>query len=194
MLDAVELTIPLAGVTALVGPSGSGKTSLLRLVNRLEAPTRGRVLLDGVDVADLDPLVLRRRVGMVFQRPVVFAGTVADNLAVALPGIDEPTGVAALERCGLEGSLWHRTADELSGGQAQRMCLARTLLTDPEVLLADEPTSALDAESRRHIEQLIVGLARTDGIAVLWVSHDAVEVAAMADRVLEVSGGTVRET
>ncbi len=192
VLRGVDATIPLAGITAIVGRSGSGKTSLLRLVNRLEVPTRGRVLLAGTDVADLDPLALRRRVGMVFQHPVVFAGTVADNLAVAVPGVDEATGAAALERCGLDPALWHRTADDLSGGEAQRMCLARTLLTGPEVLLADEPTSALDPDARHRIEELVVGLARTDGIAVLWVTHDHDQVAAVSDRVLEVHAGQVR--
>ena len=191
VLRGVDATIPLEGITAVVGRSGSGKTSLLRLANRLEVPTGGRVLLDGTDVADLDPLVLRRRVGMVFQHPVVFAGTVADNLAVAVPGIDETTGAAALRRCGLDPALWHRTADDLSGGEAQRMCLARTLLTNPEVLLADEPTSALDPDARHLIEDLVVGLARTDGIAVLWVTHDHDQVAAVADRVLEVVDGEV---
>ena len=192
VLRGVEATIPLEGITAIVGPSGSGKTSLLRLANRLEVPTRGRVLLDDTDLAELDPLALRRRVGMVFQHPVLFAGTVADNLAVAVPGIDEATGVAALQRCGLPADYWHRTADDLSGGEAQRLCLARTLLTGPEVLLADEPTSALDPEARRVIEELVVGLAHTDGIAVLWVTHDHDQVAAVADRVLEVADGKVR--
>lgn len=192
VLRGVDVTIPLTGITAIVGRSGSGKTSLLRLANRLEVPTRGRVVLDGTDVADLDPLALRRRVGMVFQHPVVFAGTVADNLAVAVPGIDEATGSAALQRCGLDASFWHRTADDLSGGEAQRLCLARTLLTNPEVLLADEPTSALDPDARHRIEELVVGLARTDGIAVLWVTHDHDQVAAVADRVLEVRAGQVR--
>ncbi len=173
----------------LVGPSGSGKTTLLRLCNRLEVPSSGRVLLGGDDVADLDPRRLRRRVGMVFQRPVVFAGTVRDNLAVA--GDDQPDGrfAAVLERVGLDPSFLDRTADDLSGGEAQRVCIARTLLTDPEVLLMDEPTSALDPEHRLVIEARARALADA-GTPVVWVTHDLDQARRLADRtVVLVDGG-----
>ena len=194
VLTDVDVAIPLTGITAVVGPSGAGKSSLLRLCNRLDVPTRGRVLLDGTDLADLDPLALRRRVGMVFQRPVVFAGSVADNLAVADPHITPDGVAAALGRCGLDPGLAERAADDLSGGEAQRMCLARTLLTDPEVLLADEPTSSLDADARDLIEQLVADLARHDGIAVLWVTHDPDQAARLAQRTLAVADGRVTPT
>lgn len=194
VLTDVDVLIPLTGITAVVGPSGAGKSSLLRLCNRLDVPTRGRVLLDGTDLADLDPLALRRRVGMVFQRPVVFAGSVADNLAVADPHITPDGVAAALGRCGLDPGLAERAADDLSGGEAQRMCLARTLLTDPEVLLADEPTSSLDADARDLIEQLVADLARHDGIAVLWVTHDPDQAARLAQRTLAVADGRVTPT
>jgi len=192
VLHGIDLAVPLDGITAVVGPSGSGKSSLLRLCNRLEVPTAGSVTLDGTDLADLDPLALRRRVGMVFQRPVLFAGTVADNLAVAAPGInaDPVAGAAALARCGLDDQLLKRTADQLSGGEAQRMCLARTLLTDPEVVLMDEVTSSLDPAARTTIEDLARTLA-ADGIAVLWVTHDHDQARRLASRTVVLDDGVV---
>jgi putative ABC transport system ATP-binding protein len=171
---------------------------MLRLCNRLEVPTTGRVLLDGDDVAGLDPLRLRRRVGMVFQRPVVFAGTVADNLAVAVPG-ESPAGEAragrfraVLERVGLDPSFLDRTADDLSGGEAQRVCIARALLTDPEVLLMDEPTSALDPAHRLVVEARARALADA-GRPVVWVTHDLAQARRLADRTVVLVGGTVAD-
>lgn len=190
ILRAVDLSLPLAGVTAIVGPSGSGKSSLLRLCNRLDAPTSGRVLLDGVDLAALDVLALRRRVGMVFQRPALFAGTVRDNCRVARPDGDDVTFAGVLSRCGLEASFLDRSADELSGGEAQRACLARTLLTGPEVVLADEVTAALDADNRDRIEALARSLADS-GLAVLWVTHDLAQARRLADRTVVVLDHTV---
>lgn len=192
VLDGVDARIPAEGLTAIVGPSGSGKSTLLRLCNRLEVPTRGRVRFRGDDLADLDPLRLRRRVGMVFQRPTLFPGTVADNLAVAEPGIGEDAAADALHRAGLDGSFLTRTADDLSGGEAQRACLARTLVTRPEVLLMDEPTSALDEENTRVLEHLGVDLA-DGGVPVLWVTHDPHQVDRIADRRLRMERGRVVE-
>jgi ABC-type transport system involved in cytochrome c biogenesis ATPase subunit len=138
----------------------------------LEVPTEGTVRFRGDDLAALDPLALRRRVGMVFQRPTLFPGTVADNLAVAEPAIGEDAAADALHRAGLDRSFLTRTADDLSGGEAQRACLARTLVTEPEVLLMDEPTSALDADST-HVLEHVSGVDLADGgVPVLWVTHD----------------------
>ena len=192
VLSHVELDVPLEGVTALVGPSGSGKSTLLRLCNRLEAPTSGRVLLDGQDIAELDPLALRRRLGMVFQRPTLFPGTVRDNCRVADPAADDERCGAALERCGLPASFLDRTADDLSGGEAQRACIARSLLTEPEVLLLDEATSALDPENRHRIEHLARALA-DGGTPVVWVTHDLDQAARLADRTVVVLDGSVAD-
>ncbi len=174
----------------VAGPSGSGKSTLLRLCNRLVVPTSGRVLFRGDDVADLDPRRLRRRVGMVFQRPTPFDGTVADNLHVAAPGLDDAAAVAALERADLDGSFLGRDAGELSGGEAQRMCLARTLVTDPEVLLMDEPTSALDPRSSKVLEELAIGLAAS-GVPVVWVSHDLDQLRRLATWVVVLVAGHI---
>lgn len=187
-LDGFCAVVPGNGVTAVFGPSGSGKSTLLRLCNRLEVPTAGRVSFNGQDVADLDPLRLRQRVGMVFQRPTPFPGTVAENLLSACPGADRASLEDALARSGLTGSWLERDATALSGGEAQRVCMARTLITQPEVLLLDEPTSALDESAVGVVERAVLQLAR-EGIAVLWVTHDPEQVQRIADRVLRIEAG-----
>lgn len=180
-------------MTAVVGPSGAGKSTLLRLCNRLEVPTRGRVLFRGEDVAQLDPLGLRRRVGLVAQRPTPFPGTVAENLRVAEPHADDAAMAAVLERVELDDSFLPRPAGDLSGGEAQRVCLARTLLTGPEVLLMDEPTSSLDPHTRYALE----ALARAEalgGVPVIWVSHDLEQVQRIADHVVVLVKGVIVHT
>jgi putative ABC transport system ATP-binding protein len=187
-LDGFTARIPCRGVTVLSGPSGAGKSTLLRLCNRLEVPTAGRVSFRGQDMAGLDPLPLRRQVGMVFQRPTPFPGTVRDNLLAAAPDADQTELEQALARAALEGSWLDRDATTLSGGEAQRVCVARTLVTRPEVLLLDEPTSSLDAAATQVFEHAIDELTR-QGMAVLWVSHDPAQVNRVADRVLPIAHG-----
>jgi putative ABC transport system ATP-binding protein len=155
--------IPAGRLTVMVGPSGAGKTTLLRLLNRLDDPDAGAVLFGGRDVRAYDVLDLRRRVQVVGQVPVTFPGTVAANV-----GGDAG---ALLGRVGLSPALATREADRLSVGEAQRMCLARSLALEPEVLALDEPTSALDTASKAGIEELIVELAHS-GLTVVMVTHD----------------------
>ncbi len=188
LLHGIDLAVANGRLTALAGASGSGKSTLLRLANRLEVPSAGRVLLDGVDVASLDALALRRRVGMVFQRPTPFAGTVRDNLLVAAPCADPAQLSAVLDRVGLDPGLLDRRADDLSGGEAQRMCLARTLLTRPEVILMDEVTSSLDPASRRAVEVLARDLV-DDGLTVVWVTHDLRQADRIADETVVLVDG-----
>ena len=166
VLDVASLAIGDAGVTVLLGPSGCGKSTMLRLCNRLEVPTKGVVRFRGKDVAALDPLIHRRCAGMVFQRPAPFPGTVRDNLAVACDVADEALFVEVLGRAGLDPGFLDRRADDLSGGEAQRMCLARTLVTEPKVLLLDEPTSALDPAATRQLERH--ARARSPTTACRW--------------------------
>jgi len=188
VLDEVTARIPGAGITVVSGPSGAGKTTLLRLCNRLEVPDTGRVCYRGQPLDELDPLALRRRVGMVFQRPTPFPGTVADNLAVARP--DAGTGElgTALERVALDPGLLGQEARTLSGGELQRMCLARTLVTQPETLLLDEPTSALDEKPKLVFEDTAGALA-AQGITIIWVTHDDVQAGRVADRIYHLRDG-----
>ena len=188
-LDDVSVTLPAAGITALAGPSGAGKSTLLRCCNRLEAPAAGTVRYRGDDVAGLDPLAHRRKVGMVFQAPIVFAGTVADNIRVADPGADEERIAALLTRAALDPAAFAaRDVDSLSGGEAQRACLARALATDPDVLLMDEPTSALDGDATAELEALMRALAG-DGVPVVLVTHDEAQLERVADHVLRLRDG-----
>jgi len=188
ILDAVTAAIPAAGITVVFGPSGSGKTTLLRLCNRLEIPDSGKISYRDETLDSLDPLKLRKKVGMVFQRPTPFPGTIAENLRVARPGADEETMRHALRRVALDPELLGRGARTLSGGELQRMCLARTLVTEPETLLLDEPTSALDDHPKRVFEQTAQDLA-TGGITIVWVTHDEGQLERVADRVLRLRDG-----
>jgi putative ABC transport system ATP-binding protein len=191
ILSDVDLALPEGGCTVVIGPSGSGKTTLLRLCNRLDAPVAGVVRFRGQDVAGLDPLRHRRRVGMVFQRPVAFGGTVLDNLRVARPALTGDDAVAALAQVGLPAPLLNREQATLSGGEGQRACLARSLLTAPEVLLLDEPTASLDAEAAAGLEQLTRRLA-DGGTSLLWVTHDRAQADRLADRLVFVGDGRVK--
>ena len=188
VLDEITARIPAAGITVVSGPSGAGKTTLLRLCNRLEVPDGGKVCYRGQPLDELDPLVLRRRVGMVFQRPTPFPGTVADNLAVARPDADAGELSTALDRVALDPDLLSQEARTLSGGELQRMCLARTLVTQPETLLLDEPTSALDAQPKQVFEATACHLA-AQGITIIWVTHDSAQAGRVADRIYQLRDG-----
>jgi len=189
-LDDLDARLPAEGLTVVAGPSGSGKSTLLRLCNRLEVPSEGTVRHRGEDIAQRDPLALRREVAMVFQRPVTFAGTVLDNLREADRDCDEARGAELLERAGLPATFLGRDAGELSGGEAQRACLARALATDPHVMLMDEPTSALDAKATALLERLARQLVAA-GTPVIWVSHSEEQMRRLADCVLLLADGRV---
>ena len=190
-LDNVTLNVDPSGITVLVGPSGSGKSTLLRLCNRLEVPSSGSVEYRGRRLSDFDPLQLRRQVGMVFQRPVLFAGTVRDNLAEADGDAAQSDLADVLERAALDRSFLDRPAGELSGGEAQRVCLARALVAQPEALLMDEPTSSLDGAAVSRLEQLARKLADA-GTPVVWVTHDLGQMRRIADRVAVLIAGSLR--
>ncbi len=177
IVSGFSARIPADGLTAVVGPSGSGKTTLLRLLNRLDDPDAGQILLNGRDVRDYDVLELRRRVQHVGQVPVTFPGTVADNVGEGWEQL--------LPRVHLGSELAEREADRLSVGEAQRMCLARALSRRPDCLLLDEPTSALDAASKGEVERLVRSLA-DDGLTVVMVTHELRQATDMADRIIEV--------
>src|SRR6516162_4782399 len=188
VLDEVTAEILAAGITVISGPSGAGKTTLLRLCNRLEVPDAGTVSYRGQPLDELDPLVLRRRVGMVFQRPTPFPGSVADNLAVAHPDASTEELRTALQQVGLDPGLLDQEARTLSGGELQRMCLARTLVTQPETLLLDEPTSALDAQPKQVFEATARRLT-AQGITIIWVTHDDAQAGRVADRIYQLRDG-----
>ena len=189
-LRDVSGDIPDHCLTVLVGLSGAGKSSVLRLANRLEVPSSGTVRFRGNDIRGLDPLVLRRRVGMVFQRPTPFGGDVVDNLRVANSDLDRIGAQALLENVGLDSAMLDRPAADLSGGELQRVCLARTLATSPDVLLMDEPTGSLDHRSRSVLESLARKLVMA-GQPMVWVTHDFMQMRRIADHVIVLDAGRI---
>ena len=179
---------------AIVGPSGSGKTSLLRLLNRLDEPTRGTVYLAGKDYKQIAARELRRRVGMVMQRPYLFPGTVADNLRFGPrqrgENFDDSRIEELLASVGLSGR-GSRDVANLSGGEAQRVSFARTLANAPEALLLDEPTSALDEDSKREVEKIIAQIGQERGIPCVLVTHDQSQALRLAQRALVMEAGRI---
>ena len=164
--------MPEGGISCVVGPSGAGKSTLLRAINRLIEPTSGEVYLDGEPTSGMDPLLLRLRVGMVFQLPALFGASVEEAIlyGARLAGQEVDAG-RLLEMVGLDVSLGGRDPQSLSVGQQQRVSVARALALRPEVLLMDEPTSALDEAARRRIEELVRELNASLGLTIVVVSH-----------------------
>jgi putative ABC transport system ATP-binding protein len=188
LLDEVSGCIEAGRCTAVVGPSGAGKSTLLRVLNRLEDPTVGRVLLDGRPIGQMDVLGLRRRVGLVAQQPVLLTDRVGDELRVGRRDLAAERNSTLLQRVGLPADFAARGTAELSGGEAQRLCLARALAVEPEVLLLDEPTSALDGLTAGLIADLARDHVASGGTVVL-VSHNLAVVRRVAHHVLVLNHG-----
>jgi ABC-type multidrug transport system ATPase subunit len=190
VLDDVSLDVHAGTVTALLGESGSGKTSLLRCLVGLDRPLAGRVEFEGADIASLDACTLRRRVGLVGQTAVMFAGDVRSNLAYGLGTVADDELSGALADAGLDGSFLDRDARALSVGQSARVAIARSLVRGPRAMLLDEPTAALDEQAARGIEHLVGALA-ANGIAVLLITHDLGQAERTASRSLRIAAGRI---
>ena len=178
-----------SGSTALLGPSGSGKSTLLRLLNRLGDPDEGVVRFHGTNVRELDPLELRKRVGLVPQLPAPVAGSVADNVCLGprLHGEEiDPEG--PVRQAGLDASFLERDASRLSVGEQQRVMLARALALEPEVLLLDEPTASLDSAATAAVED---ALGNLQGVSLVLVTHDRAQAERLAERTVELREGRV---
>jgi phosphate transport system ATP-binding protein len=186
-LKAINLNVAPNGVTALIGPSGCGKSTFLRCLNRMNdlidgTRLEGSVLIDGVDIygAGVDPVALRKTVGMVFQKPNPFPMSIYDNVAYGprIHGVRRRDELdAVVERCLQKAFLWDEVKDKLrqsafglSGGQQQRLCIARTIAVDPEIILMDEPCSALDPVATFRIEELIGDLK--EQFTIVIVTHN----------------------
>lgn len=195
-LEGVNLAIREKEITAFIGPSGCGKSTLLKTLNRMNdlvegCRITGQVLLDGVDVyKDMDTALLRRRVGMVFQKPNPFPMSIYDNIAFGprTHGIRSKAKLDdIIERSLCNAAIWDELKDRLkkdalglSGGQQQRLCIARALAVEPEVLLMDEPTSALDPISTSKIEDLALQLKQD--YTIVMVTHNMQQAARISDR------------
>ena len=198
VLDGLSHTIIEGDINALIGPSGCGKSTLLRCLNRLIDPIKGSIMLDGSDIAAIDVLGLRSRVAMVMQSATMFSGSIAENLAFGPRSlgqdIDRSRMVELLELVSLDTSLLDKDAQSLSGGQAQRVSIARALANKPEVLLLDEPTSALDPAATRTIESTLKRLRDELGMTIVLVSHSMEQVERIADTSALMLDGKIIET
>ncbi|GAA3355064.1 ABC transporter ATP-binding protein [Saccharopolyspora gregorii] len=200
-VDDVDLAVEAGTITVLVGPSGCGKTTLLRMVNRMIDPSAGTVLVDGRDVRDADPAVLRRGIGYVIQQAGLFPHrTVLDNIATVprlFRGSRRDTRRRAqelLDLVGLPASLGDRYPAQLSGGQQQRVGVARALAADPPVLLMDEPFSAVDPVVREGLQDELLRLQGELGKTVLFVTHDIDEAVKLGEKVAVLrTGGHVAQ-
>ena len=193
VLDGVSVQFLPGRCTAVAGPSGAGKSTLLRLLDRLEEPTSGRVLLQGRPLPSYDVLEVRRRVGLVQQVPVLLGETVLADLQVGRPELAEDEALSLLARAGLADQPLTRRTESLSGGEAQRLCLARALAVGPEVLLLDEPTSALDSVAAKSVERVVRALVAS-GLTAVLVSHDLRQARRLADDVVVLRAGRVEES
>lgn len=192
ILTDIHFEIQAGERVAVFGPSGAGKSTLIRLINRLDEPTSGMIWLNGEDYRQIPPRSLRRRLGMVMQSPNLFPGTVADNLCYGPSTYDESLSkdeigalLSGVDLAGYED----RDVSSLSGGEAQRVNLARTLANKPEALLLDEPTSALDQAAKNEVEETIKSIIKSQHMTFILVTHDQAQVERLAERVLLLKGG-----
>jgi putative ABC transport system ATP-binding protein len=192
IVNDVSLPVHRGELLGLVGASGSGKSSLLRLLNRLDEPTTGTVFLEDQDYRQIPPRELRRRVGMVTQRAFLFPGDVAANLRFGPAQRNETLAddeiAGLLQRVGLPGFAARNVAN-LSGGEQQRVSLARALANQPEILLLDEPTSALDEQAKTGVEEMIRNLVSANGYTFVLVTHDRDQARRLCDRVALIDAG-----
>jgi len=193
-VDTVDFEVEPGDVFVIFGPSGAGKSSLLRLLNRLDEPSSGTVRVRGQDYRDIPPQRLRKQVGMVPQQPTLIDGTVAENVSWGprLRGepVDRERVNDLLDRLGLSGFA-DREAGDLSGGEAQRVAIARTLYNEPDLVLLDEPASSLDADAARQVETLLSDVMRDLSITAILVTHDTERARRLGSRGIRVEDGRV---
>ena len=191
MLEDVSLSVEAGAHLTITGPSGSGKSSLLKLLAALVSPSSGRIVYQGRDLEDLDPVAYRREVSYCFQQPLLFGQTVRDNMAFPfeirqLP-FDQERVLSALARLNLGPEFLEKPIKELSGGEKQRVALVRNLLFESKVLLLDEVSSGLDEQTKLLLRAFLKDLHQ-EGVTLIEVTHDQKEIEA-ADQLLTIVGG-----
>jgi putative ABC transport system ATP-binding protein len=192
LVDDITVEVRSGEMLAVVGSSGSGKSSFLRLLNRLDEATSGTVFFENVDYRQIAPGELRRKIGMVTQRAFLFTGSVYDNLSFGPKQcgevLSESVAQQLLSRVDLSGYLG-RDVTNLSGGEAQRVSIARALANTPAVLLLDEPTSALDEASKSGVESLLRDIIRERSLTCVMVTHDTAQASRLASCVMLLEAG-----
>lgn len=195
ILDIPHLDIPEGIVTCIVGKSGSGKSTLMRLLNRMISPDAGTITYQGTPITEIDPVQLRRRVVMLPQSPVMFDGTIRENLCKGLefagkPMVDDAILHRIMDVMDLNKDL-DGDAAPLSGGEKQRVALGRVLVMRPEAALLDEPSSALDRGTERIIMERVVAGAREYGVTLVVVTHSRALAEAITENLIEIEGGRI---
>ncbi|HIH75057.1 MAG TPA: ABC transporter ATP-binding protein [Methanosarcina sp.] len=200
VLKNINLQIEKGTSTALVGPTGSGKTIMLRLIDLLEKPSSGTIYFEGTDAngSNNTRLDIRRQIGMVFQKPLAFKASVYDNIAYGLKIRGQKENMdrkikELLELIDLPG-YENRNALKLSGGETQRLALARAMITDPKLLLLDEPTANLDPISKKKLEELILKINRESETTIIMTTHDLLQGQKLADRMVILYNGQVLQS
>jgi ATP-binding cassette, subfamily B, bacterial HlyB/CyaB len=200
VLREVSIAIPAGQVVGIVGPSGSGKSTFAKLLQRLYSPERGQIMIDGIDIAHVDPAWLRRQIGVVLQENLLFNRTVHENIALANVGMSRPAVMAVARLAGADefisrlplgyDTIIEERGSNLSGGQRQRLAIARALAINPRILIFDEATSALDYESERVIRENMQYITR--GRTVIIIAHRLAAVRS-ADRIIAIQEGRIIE-
>jgi len=194
LISNLNLKIEKGELITIMGASGSGKTTLLRLINRLSEVDSGTILLNNRDIRQYPPMHLRRMVGMVFQSPVMFHGTVKDNIAFGANLWGNNVDIETLARdAGIPEKLLDADTDKLSEGEKQRVCIARAIANQPELLLLDEPTSSLDIASEKKIEELLMRLRKEQNLTMVWVTHKKEQAQRIKGRLFELRHGRLEE-
>ena len=195
-LNSFSLTVPSAKITVVMGLSGSGKTTVIRMVNKMVTPTSGSVSIDGLDVAALDAVTLRRTVGYVMQEVGLLPHkTVIDNVTLIARIAGQPADVAEanatemLTMVGIDEQFFGRYPQQLSGGQQQRVGVARALAIKPNILLMDEPFGAVDPIVREELQDELCRIQRELGLTIIFVTHDRHEAVKIADQLVVLSNG-----
>lgn len=196
ILSNINFVISEGERIAIFGPSGAGKSTLIRLLNRLDEPSSGTIFIHGQDYREIPPQQLRRKLGLVMQQPYLFPGTVADNLRFGPAAQGKVLAEDEIQNllAGVDlAGFANRDVSKLSGGEAQRVSLARTLANQPEALLLDEPTSSLDEAARIEVEETILSVLNSQDVTCILVTHDREQVQRMANRVILLKSGELVE-
>jgi len=198
ILSNITGMIPKGKITTLVGPSGAGKTSLLKLCNGLTSPTSGKIYINNKRIESYHPPSLRRHVGLALQQATMIYGTVRKNLALPLTlqnkQLPDNQAEELLKLVGLDAKLLSRHVNDLSGGQRQKLSIARTLINQPDILLLDEITSSLDPISVKEIEELIDMINKKYRTTIVWITHDLEQARKMGDDVWVMMQGQLIES
>jgi putative ABC transport system ATP-binding protein len=198
ILKDITGSFPEGKITTLVGPSGAGKTTLLKLCNGLLSPDSGEIFINDQNIDSYEPVQLRRYVGMALQSAPMISGSVLKNLALPMElqgkQLAEEEARNLLTDVGLGASFLHRNSKNLSGGQRQKVSIARTLVNRPRVILLDEITSSLDLASQKEIEALIVKINRKFNTTIIWITHNLEQALTIGEYTWVMMGGKVIET